>query len=84
MTTTSTLRRLDDGHERTGTFCAAFAPGSLIPVHPEITVGYCWAVGEAEGSVRMTTAVQQILEQRPGYARFTTRNSTYEWTQEQA
>jgi hypothetical protein len=81
---TYTLRRLDDGHVRTGTFCAAFAPGSLIPVRQIITVGYCWAVGEEEGSVRMTTAVQKILEQKPGYVRFTTRNSTYEWTQEQA
>lgn len=81
------LRRTRDGAGQTGSLVKAldFVDGELVTVGNKPMVGYALEVGTLTGGTFShqdwwrTTRITEIIEEKPGYMKFKTGNSTYEF-----
>jgi hypothetical protein len=77
-----TLRRLNDGLTKTGSRVLYIEydgeSGENNKSHDNIKVGYSLMLEPRMQFTWLTTAITEIVEQRPGYIKFQTQNSTYE------
>jgi hypothetical protein len=77
-----TLRRLNDGLTKTGSRVLYIEydgeSGENNKSHDNIKVGYSLMLEPRMQFTWLTTAITEIVEQRPGYIKFQTKNSTYE------
>ena len=77
-----TLRRLNDGLTKTGSRIQYIEwdenTSEGKSTHDNIKVGYSLMLEPRMQFTWLTTAITEIVEQREGYIKFQTQNSTYE------
>jgi hypothetical protein len=80
-----TLRRLNDGLTKTGSRVQYIEydgeSGENNKSHDNIKVGYSLMLEPRMQFTWLTTRITEIVEQRDGYIKFQTQNSTYELTE---
>jgi hypothetical protein len=76
------LKRLDDGLVKTGSKVQYIewneVDSSFLNSHDDIRVGRSLMLEPRMQFTWLTSAITQIVEQREGYTKFQTQNSTYE------
>lgn len=78
------LKRLDDGLTKTGSRVQYIEWGETTEdntAHDDIKVGRSLILEPRMQFTWLTTTITEIIEQRPGYIKFQTKNSTYELTE---
>jgi len=79
-----TLKRLNDGLTKTGSRVQYIQWDELtkegVSTHDDIKVGRSLMLEPRMQYTWLTTAITEIVEQRDGYVKFQTQNSTYELT----
>lgn len=80
------LKRLDDGLTKTGSRVQYIEWGETTEdntTHDDIKVGRSLMLEPRMQFTWLTTTITEIIEQRPGYIKFQTKNSTYELIEKQ-
>lgn len=75
------LKRLNDGLTKTGSRVQYIEWGETTEdntTHDDIKVGRSLMLEPRMQFTWLTTTITEIIEQRPGYIKFQTKNSTYE------
>lgn len=75
------LKRLNDGLTKTGNKVQYIEWGETTEdntIHDDIKVGRSLMLEPRMQFTWLTTTITEIIEQRPGYIKFQTKNSTYE------
>ena len=78
-----TLKRLDDGLTRTAyqvQYVEWNEDGTAKESHDDAQIGRSLILDPRFNYTWLTTAITEIVEQRDGYLKFQTQNSTYELT----